>query len=58
MIYTAHLRSSFGCELYSKSALLLILSMSFLISFPQFRNIPPHGQYHTSPIFFHFPFAA
>lgn len=57
MIYTAHLRSSFGCELYSKSALLLILSMSFLISF-QFRNIPPHGQYHTSPIFFHLPFAA
>lgn len=28
MIYTAHLQSSFGCELYSKSALLLILSVS------------------------------
>ena len=38
MIYTAHLWSSFGCELYSKSALLPLSSFPQCLSVSHFLN--------------------
>lgn len=55
MIYTAHLRSSFGCELYSKFALLSSLNaFPYLISsisqYTPARAVPYFPPFFPPPV--------